>query len=79
MFCPPVRGDNPRALASGLSPVQANKPWYYYLPFYITLAVKTLLSMKYFVLKFLISGTGDIKTYSLYKLVEIYITFFKEN
>ena len=28
--CPPVRGDNPRALASGLSPVQADKPWYYF-------------------------------------------------
>ena len=24
---PPVRGYNPRALASGLPPVQANKPW----------------------------------------------------
>ena len=23
MVCPPVRGDNPRALASGLSPVQS--------------------------------------------------------
>ena len=26
MVCPPVRGDNSRALASGLSPVQAGKP-----------------------------------------------------
>ena len=25
MACPPVRGDNPRALASGLSYVQVNK------------------------------------------------------
>ena len=25
MDCPPVRGDNPRALASGLSYVQVNK------------------------------------------------------
>ena len=25
-ICPPVRGDNPRALASGLSPVQVDKP-----------------------------------------------------
>ena len=24
----PVRGVNPRALANGLSPVQADKPWY---------------------------------------------------
>ena len=27
MGCPPVRGDNPRALASGLSYVQADNPW----------------------------------------------------
>ena len=40
---PPVRGDNPRALASGVSPVQADKPWY------------NLISMKYFMLKFAIS------------------------
>ena len=26
MVCPPVRGDNPRTLVSGLSPVQADKP-----------------------------------------------------
>ena len=26
--CPPVRGDNPRASASGISPVQADKPCY---------------------------------------------------
>ena len=31
MVCPPVRGDNPRALARGLSPVQADKPLYNYL------------------------------------------------
>ena len=31
--CPPVRGDNPRALASGLSYVQADNPWYnYFIP-----------------------------------------------
>ena len=28
MCCPPVREDNPRALASGLSYVQADNPWY---------------------------------------------------
>ena len=28
MVCPPARGDNPRALVSGLSPVHADKPWY---------------------------------------------------
>ena len=26
MVCPPVRGDNPRALACGLSPVHVDKP-----------------------------------------------------
>ena len=30
MLCPPVRGDNPQALASRLSSVQADKPWYNY-------------------------------------------------
>ena len=30
MVCPPVQGDNPRAVASGLSLVQADKPWYNY-------------------------------------------------
>ena len=28
MGCPHVRGDNPRALASGLSNVQVDNPWY---------------------------------------------------
>ena len=33
MGCPPVRGDNPRALASGLSNVQVDNPWYnYFIP-----------------------------------------------
>ena len=30
MGCPPVRGDNPRALASGLSFVQVDNPWFNY-------------------------------------------------
>ena len=30
MVCPPVRGYNPRALASGLSPVQMDNHWYNY-------------------------------------------------
>ena len=30
MVCLPVGGDNLRALASGLSPVQVDKPWYNY-------------------------------------------------
>ena len=33
MGCPPVRGDNPRALASGLSYEQVDNPWYnYFIP-----------------------------------------------
>ena len=33
MVCPPVRGDNPQALAHGLSPVLADKPWHnYFIP-----------------------------------------------
>ena len=28
MGCRPVRGDNPRAIASGLSYVQVDNPWY---------------------------------------------------
>ena len=40
-ICPPVLGDNPRALASGLSPVQVDKPWYNYsgLPLIIHLKI----------------------------------------
>ena len=33
MVCPPVCGDNIRALASGLSPVQVDKPLFnYFIP-----------------------------------------------
>ena len=33
MGCPPVRGDNPQALAGGLSYVQADNPWFnYFIP-----------------------------------------------
>ena len=28
MVCQTVPGDNPQALASGLSPIQVDKPWY---------------------------------------------------
>ena len=32
-ICPPVRGNNPRNLASKLSSAQADKPWYsYFIP-----------------------------------------------
>ena len=58
MACPLVRGDDPLALASGFSPVQADKPWYnYFVP---PSLVQALLSMTDFVLKFAISGEGGI-------------------
>ena len=57
MVCPPVRED-PRALASGLFPVQADKPWYnYYIP---PALVLTFFIMKYFTLKFAISGKDRV-------------------
>ena len=56
IVCPPVRGDNPRALASGFSPVQADKLCYNYcIP---PLIVQNLLSAKYFVLKLVFSSNG---------------------
>ena len=40
MVCLPVRGDNPRALASGLSPVQMNNHWYnYFYTIYISVGL----------------------------------------
>ena len=54
--CPPEGGDNPRALASVLPPIQDDKPRYnYFIP---PSSAQTLLSMKYFVVKFVISGMG---------------------
>ena len=33
MVCLPVEGDNPQALVSGLTPVQADKLWYnFFIP-----------------------------------------------
>ena len=59
MVCPPVRGDNPRALASGLSPVQVDKPWYnYFIPPFL---MHTLLSMTHLMLKFANSSKAGIK------------------
>ena len=48
--CPPVRVDNARALASGLSYVEADNPWYnnYFIP---STSVLTLHSTDYFMLK----------------------------
>ena len=46
MGCPPVCGDNPRALASGLSCVQVDIPWYnYFIP---PTSVQTLRMTRYF-------------------------------
>ena len=39
MVCPSVRGDNSRALASGLSFAQAGKPWYNYIVLQIMLLI----------------------------------------
>ena len=41
MICPPVRGDNPQALACGLSPIQVDKPWrnYFILTTSVTLHI----------------------------------------
>ena len=58
--CPPVRGDNPRAEASGLSPVQVDKPWYTCNYFILPSSVYTLISMKYVVLKCTSPGKGGI-------------------
>ena len=51
--CPLVQGGNPRALARGLPPVQADKRG---ITFYITHISVGLFRMKYFVLNFAISG-----------------------
>ena len=55
MVCPPVRGDNPQALAKGLSPMRRKN--YDTAIFYHLISVD-LLSMKYFVLKLVICGKG---------------------
>ena len=55
MVCQPVRGDNPRALASGLSKVQADKPCSILLVAQYrvyTLRIKCI----YLVLKIFVSG-----------------------
>ena len=57
MVCPPVRGENSRALESGLSPGQTDKQWYNCIPFSTTY---TLLSIEHFVPKFAILGKGGI-------------------
>ena len=57
MVCPPVQGDNPRALENGLSPIQADNLWYiYFIP---PSSLRTLLSMKYFLQKFAIADKGS--------------------
>ena len=51
MGCPPVRGDNSRALASGLSYVQVDKHGTRYNYFILPTSVKTLHITRYIVLK----------------------------
>ena len=58
MICPSVQGDNPQALASEISPIQVDKPWYnYFIP---PSSVQNLLSIKYFGPSFEISDKGGI-------------------
>ena len=79
MICPPVRGDNTRALASDLSPVQAEKPWYNCsVP---AASVQTWLSMKYFVLKFACFGKSRHDVSSGGEILGLYrygFTIFEE-
>ena len=62
MVCAPVRRDNPRALESGLSTVQAHKTSSFSLvPSY---PVETLYVMGYLVLKIWVSGhCGTIEVF----------------
>ena len=49
IVCPPVRGYNPRALARGLSPVQADKSCdNYFIP---PLPMQTLITFEIFIAK----------------------------
>ena len=52
MVCPPVRGDNPGASASGLSPVQGVNPWYNCMYFLTTLIIVRLAQYELFCAKF---------------------------
>ena len=66
-----MRGDNPRALVSGLSPIQKNKPLYnYFIP---PASVSILLSMKNFGLNFAISGKLCI--IKVYKYLSMFFPF----
>ena len=58
MVCPPVQGDNPRALARGLSPAQTDKPWYNNL--HQSYQCRICILQNDFVLKFAFSGKGGI-------------------
>ena len=60
--CPPVRGDNPRALASGSTHVQADEPWYKYLQ-------QPSSVQRYFVLKFAILSKDGIVYYYEFQFV----------
>ena len=72
MVCPPVRGDNPRALGGGLSPVQADKPWLNY--FYTILISIDLAQYEIFSGKVcdIWSGKGVITTIKFILSVPIF-------
>ena len=58
MGCLPLRGDNPRALASGLILRSGGQTWYNYL--IPPTSVQTLHITRYFVLK-LVRGYKDVE------------------
>ena len=77
MGCPPVRGDNPRALASGLSYVHVDKHGItiYCLP---PTSMKTLHILRYFVLK-LVRGGIKIDIWCLRRSIQIPQQNIREN
>ena len=74
MVCPPVRGDNPRALSSGLSPVQPVGQTIVYL-FYTTLASVDLAQNEIFRAKICDFWQGRYKGFFLFQasLAPLYI------
>ena len=59
MVCPPVRGDNPRALANGLSPIHVDN---HDLPIYIT---KISVNLAHYEIFSSSVGKGGIKNASM--------------
>ena len=69
MGCPPVRGDNPRALASGLSYVQVDKHG-------IAILYHLLQCRPWFSAKFGKGGINDIKQLPMAELFSFFTTFY---